>query len=91
MRIGYIEGTPQEIKDLCENHGLNLGDYLEKPESPLATVWLIIPACAFVVSIIFEVFFRNFKLLSLLAGGGSLTWLARFIHLGFDFGLAGVA
>jgi hypothetical protein len=83
MRIGNIEGTPQEIKDLCENHGLNLEDYLEKPESTLNIVWLIIPSCTLMASIILEAFYQKYILIWFLIGGGSLTWLGGGTYVKF--------
>ncbi|KQR93282.1 hypothetical protein ASG01_08780 [Chryseobacterium sp. Leaf180] len=31
MKIGSFEGTPQELKDICENHGFKPEDFFEKP------------------------------------------------------------
>ncbi|WP_077405335.1 hypothetical protein [Cellulophaga omnivescoria] len=33
MRIGDIEGTPEEIKDLVDNQGLDIGKYLKATPS----------------------------------------------------------
>ena len=52
MKIGEMEGTPEEIRDFCQNNGLNIEDYLEKPEKPLSRYLFIGPSCLYVVSII---------------------------------------
>ena len=49
MKVGSVEGTPEEVRDLFENHGLDLAAYIEKPDTPLQKVWLIIPSVLLVV------------------------------------------
>lgn len=44
MKMGQIEGSPEEIRDFFQNNGLNIADYIEKPEDPLKPIWLIVPA-----------------------------------------------
>lgn len=55
MKIGDgdMEGTPEEIKDFCENNGLNIEDYLEKPEKPLSRSLFMAPSGLYIVFIIF--------------------------------------
>jgi len=43
MKFGNLEGEPQEIKDLFENNGLDLNDFLEKPERPIHRNWILFP------------------------------------------------
>ena len=53
MKIGEMEGTPEEIRDFCQNNGLNIEEYLEKPEKPLNRYLFIGPSCLYVFSLIF--------------------------------------
>ena len=48
MKMGTFDGSVEEVRDLLENHGLRLEDYLEKPPAPLKTRFLIIPVIVFV-------------------------------------------
>ncbi len=42
MRIGTMEGTPEEIRDLCENHGLTITDYMDRPKDlQFSNRWLV--------------------------------------------------
>lgn len=45
MRIGNVEGTPQEIKDMFDNQGFRFEDYLGKPYLPPKKIWVAIPIC----------------------------------------------
>jgi hypothetical protein len=45
MRIGKIEGTPQEIKDMFDDQGFRFEDYLGEPYSPPKKIWVVIPIC----------------------------------------------
>ena len=52
MKIGAMEGTPEEIRDLCQNNGLNIEDYLEKTEKPINRYLFMAFSGFYVVSII---------------------------------------
>ena len=52
MKIGTMEGTPEEIRNFCENNGLNIADYIEKPEKPINRSMFIGSLCLYVVFII---------------------------------------
>jgi len=47
MKIG-LEGKHEEIRNFFQNNGLNIKDYIERPESPLKPIWLIIPTIIFI-------------------------------------------
>jgi hypothetical protein len=53
MKIGAVDGTPEEIHGLLENNGLKLEDYLERPSSPLAVKFIVAPTVLFVVLCLF--------------------------------------
>lgn len=92
MRIGGIEGTPQEIRDTFENHGLRLEDYLEKPLEPLPNKWLIIPTTCVAIVLLFLVLIaplpRTSLLLLFLLGAGFVLWLTVSVQIRFKNGWA---
>ena len=71
MKVGPVDGSVQEVRDLFENHGLKLKDYLEKPPSPLKAWFLVIPIVVFLLSL--------FTLALLPAG--SPDWQLRFLYI----------
>ena len=87
MKLGKMEGSPEEIRDIIEIHGLNLADYLEKPERPLSAVWLIAPVAIVVLSLIFLVVLSPLSpqalILLFLLGGGGACWLAASVQIRF--------
>ena len=92
MKIGRIEGTPQEIRDALEIHSLRLEDYLERPEAPLSKVWIIAPALSVAVVLILLVLLapmgKTPLLLLFLLGAGSVLWLTVAIQVRFKNGWA---
>lgn len=49
MRIGKIEGTPQELKDMLDDQGFNFEDYLGEPYSPPKKRWIVIPTMIIII------------------------------------------
>lgn len=92
MKIGGMEGTPQEIRDTFENHGLRLEDYLEKPAEPLPNRWLIVPSVGVGVVLLLLVLLapltRTWLLLLFLLGAGFLIWVAVSVQVRFKIGWA---
>lgn len=85
MKIGKMEGTPEEIRGLIEDNGLKISDYLEKPEKPIAKIWLVIPSALLVLSFSILLFAsshsseaRTFLFLIGLCAG---LWLSAGTHL----------
>lgn len=87
MKVGGVEGTPEEIKDTFENHGLHIEDYLVKPEEPLANVWMVVPAVCLALTAFSQVLFapldQKLLLLHFLAGAGFVLWLVISVQLKF--------
>lgn len=89
MKIGqHIEGSPEEIQNFFENNGLNLEDYIEKPDNnKLDLKWLIIPiglfiSCSVLIStkaIVNEIWVVIITLLDL----GFMVWTTASIQLKF--------
>ncbi len=84
MKLGKMEGTPEEIRDFFQNNGLNIEDYLEKPDTPISRIWFIILANLIVASIVILTLvqptskaIRTFLLF--VSGCGSGFWLAVII------------
>ena len=49
MKIGNLEGDPEEIRNFIENNGLNINDFLDLPKKRPALFWFIIPGFLFFV------------------------------------------
>lgn len=87
MKIGSIEGTHEEVKDVFKDNGLNLSDYLEKPKQPLSKIWIIIPGILFVIFVATLLFAKSFtpdeKLFTFILGFLSSVWAAVSVHIRF--------
>ena len=87
MKIGPVEGTSEEVNDLFQNNGLNLSEYLQKPEPPLSNIWLIIPSVLFVACIgilsLANIVSSNYKIFIFLLGFASSVWLGVCVHIRF--------
>jgi len=75
MKMGPFDGTREEVRDLIEDHGLNIEDFLEKPQPPLKNRFILIPTISFMVFVI---------LLNRLANT-SHVWLINLLYI-FIFG-----
>jgi len=87
MKFGKMEGTPEEIRDFFQNNGLNIEDYLEKPDTPISWKWSIIPVFLIVASIIGLTLVQHISkaiqtFLFVFGCGGGL-WLAVIIQIRF--------
>lgn len=87
MKVGGVEGTPEEIRNTFENHGLHIEDYLVKPEEPLANIWMVVPAVCLVLTVLSQVLFapldQKLLLMCFLAGAGFVLWLVISVQLKF--------
>jgi hypothetical protein len=93
MKIGPIDGKVEEVRDLLENHGLRLGDYLEKPLAPLKTMFLAIPAIILTIALLILAIFagncpQNVLTIIYLLGFGGGTWLTVSTQLKYKNTLA---
>jgi len=92
MKIGGMEGTPQEIRDTFENHGLRLEDYLEKPAEPLSNIWLIFPSICFAVALFLLVLLAPLPRIGVLTlfllSAGLVLWLTVSVQIRFKNGWA---
>ncbi len=92
MKLGKAEGTPEEIKDFFENHGLNPEDYFDKTEIPLHPKWVAIPGSAVAISVLLLVLFDNVSqklhILFFLVGAGCACWAAASLQIRFKNGWA---
>lgn len=71
MKVGPVDGSAKEVRDLLENHGLKLEDYLEKPPSPLKIRFLVIPTAVFLL----------FLFILALLPAGSPDWQLRLLYI----------
>lgn len=88
MKLGPIDGNVEEVRNLLENNGLKLEDYIEKPPVHLKTGFLIAPAVLLCIALFLLALFSRscspivFTLIYLLGIGGG-TWLTINIQLKF--------
>ena len=93
MKAGPFDGSPKEVRDLLENHGLRLEDLLEQPAPPLRAAHLTIPAILLCVALLLLALMSRscspaaLTLIYLLCLGCG-TWLAVSIQLKFRNGMA---
>lgn len=87
MKIGKIEGSPEEINNFFQNEDLNIQDFLEIPKPPLKQTWVMIPglfSTVFLVGLALcpadNILARN--LLYYFACAMSI-WMAAAIHIKF--------
>ncbi len=87
MKIGNTEGTPEEIRDFYQNNGLNIADYVEKPEQPLKTIWFVVPVCLVVIALLYLTLSASTQIsvrtLVFLLGSGAGLWLAANMQIRF--------
>lgn len=76
------------VKDLIENHGFKLEDFLEKAPSPLNTRYLVIPGIMFTISTFVLCFFSevissNSLKLAYVSSFGFGTWVCASMQIRF--------
>jgi len=92
MKIGKLEGTPEEISNALIDNGLNFADFLEKPEKVVKSKWFLFPSIIVGGSLILlvlkiPVFIIIDKVLFLLGCGGCI-WLSIVVQIRFKNVLA---
>jgi hypothetical protein len=87
VKVGSIEGTPTEIRDAFQQHGIQLSDYIEKPETPLQRRWIVIPAVVGALDLLLLVLIPNasksVQLLFIVVGIGAVVWITVSVQLRF--------
>jgi hypothetical protein len=91
MKLGPFEGTAEELRDVVQNHGLDIEALFERPGSSLAKLWLILPSVAFaLVCLLIWILEARLSVTIGLAIVGVLfaTWASASVQLKFKNGLA---
>lgn len=87
MKFGPVEGTPEEVRGFCEGSGINLSEYIQKPDQQLSKIWLILPAAVLVISFglltLWQTISGTGKNFIFLFGFASSVWLAVSVHIRF--------
>ena len=87
MKIGPVEGSPEEIKDFFQNNGLNALDYMEPIDPPLKWLWFVVPSCTLIVVLALLTLFppesNGAATFTFLIGCGAGLWIATNIQLRF--------
>lgn len=88
MKLGPMEGTPDEVKDFAENLGLNLKDYVTPKKQSI--VWVVVPAFLFllcmVTLILCTALTDKYKLLTFVLGVSASVWLTLSYQIRFQVG-----
>ncbi len=87
MKIGKLEGNPEEIKDFFRRSGLNIEDYLERAEPPLKAGWFVAPVLFVIASLAWLTLLSpsnsNLQTFIFLIGCGAAVFLARILQIRF--------
>jgi hypothetical protein len=87
MKFGPLEGTEEEVNNLFQNNGLNLSEYIVKPDVPLKKIWLISPSTALVacfgVLTLSDSLSNSVKVFVFLLGFSASVWAAVSVHIRF--------
>jgi len=87
MKLGKMEGTPEEIRDFCQNNGLNIEDYLEKVEKPINRYMFICPLIIYLLFIILlttiSAVSNGWRTVMFLIGCCCSLWLAVAVQIRF--------
>lgn len=88
MKVGNLNGTPEEIKDFIANQGLDINSLLNIPPPKPKIYWLIFSVllfCVFVLIItVFENLSPNYFSLMVLGGFGSAIWMAACLQIRYN-------
>jgi predicted neutral ceramidase superfamily lipid hydrolase len=85
MKVGGIEGEPEEISEFFDIHDSNLDDYIERPRE-IDLIWLIFSIVSFLatISILYLVSLgSNLYYITLILTFGSAIWVDVCVHLRF--------
>lgn len=93
MKMGPFNGNTEEVRDLLENNGLKLEDFLEKPSAPLKTRFLVIPAIMLALTLcimaVIPADSPNWQLRVLYVFSfGSGTWICASTQIRFNNSIA---
>jgi len=92
MKFGPVEGTSEEIKNFFQDNGLKATDYFAPPESPITTIWFVIPSACVVVALGVLTLLAPWSAAQatfiFLVGCAASIWLSVNIQLRFKSGWA---
>lgn len=90
MKMGPMDGTPEEIRGFLEINGKSLDDYLGKPEAPLENKWIFLPIVLFLIWLLLTVVIfpltGRISLLIFLGGSAFIVWLTFAVHIRYKNG-----
>ena len=87
MKIGKMEGSPEEIRNFFQDNGLKNKDILEKQKPGLKIVWLIIPSFSYIATLfyltVFSLNFPNMFNFVFSIGMAAGLWMAVWVQIRF--------
>ncbi|SFO66304.1 hypothetical protein SAMN05428949_6030 [Chitinophaga sp. YR627] len=88
MKLGSFEGTPEELKDICTNHGFNPEDFLNTAPRYNPKVWaLLLLVILFAIVNIFIMCLDPSKILKnslIIANFIIIIMITSMVHLKFE-------
>lgn len=88
MKLGPFDGTTEEYRDLTENHGFRIEDFIEKPPIPLKPKFIFLSSLCLMVTIICLLIIPSnlhyHKNIVIILGMAFGTWLTVNVQLKFD-------
>jgi hypothetical protein len=51
VKLGPLEGTPDEVRDFFKNNGLNVTDFFEIPDAPIRKRWFVVTSVGFIITV----------------------------------------
>ncbi len=86
MKIGNVEGTPKQIKDFFEDHGLSAKDYFIPPPKRMSREWLLVAVGFYVLAMALLALLpvtEEWQRLLFLLGCAAATWVACAVQMRF--------
>lgn len=88
MKLGPIEGTPEEIKGFIQDNGLQVEKFFQAQDEPIGTVWFVTSALLVIGAIAFLTLLTpmsksGVSTFVFLIGCAGALWLATNIQLRF--------
>ncbi|MES2491112.1 MAG: hypothetical protein V4607_15100 [Pseudomonadota bacterium] len=88
MKLGPLEGTTEEIKDMIVASGGTLEQYLQKPKSELKNIFFFIPAGANLIALLSlwftHSYHQEYVAFVLVIELAAIGWMATVVAIAFD-------
>ena len=89
MRVGNMDGTPEDICNLLENNGLKLDDYIQRPQKTwhdMSIYWIVVPVLLYIAVLFTAYLCKPYAMIFFLAGAVVVVMITIILHLKFTNG-----